>query len=91
MLGTSAYLRMPFNEMRAIALMATLYLVMHFTFAYVDISWETQSMVYVGTMMGTLCAIERIVAAPVPLRPKRWPWQPDPQPAPGIISDKKED
>ncbi len=83
--GTNAYQRMPFNELRAISLTAVLYLVMHFTYAYVDISWDTQNMIYVGTMIGMLCSIERIVAAPVPVPPKRWPWQPDPQPAPGLI------
>lgn len=86
MLGTSETLRMPYNEIRAIALTGTLYLVMHFTFAYVDISWDIQSMLYVGTIMGVLCSIRRIVENPVPLPSKRWPWQPDPQPAPGLVA-----
>jgi hypothetical protein len=80
MTGVSSVLRMPHNELRSIALTATLYLVMHFVFAYVDISWDIQSMLYIGTMMGVLCSIERVVDTPVPLPPKRWPWQPDPKP-----------
>jgi hypothetical protein len=38
---------------------------MHFLYAYVDISWEVQSMVYVGVMMGVINSIERIAATPV--------------------------
>ncbi len=75
MVGVRAFLRMPKNDLAAIALTAVLYLVMHFTFAYVDISWDTQSMVYVGTVMGMLSCMERVVAKPVTPKPKRWPWQ----------------
>lgn len=85
MLGVRAYLCMPFNEMRAIALASTLYLVMQFSFAYVDMSWDTQSMLYLGMVIGLLCSIERIVATPVPDLTKRWPWQPDPTYSPELI------
>jgi len=91
MLGTVTTLRMPYNELRAIALTATLYLVMHFTFAYVDISWDTQSMLYIGAMVGMLSSMERIVAEPVTLPPKRWPWQPEPKSPPGLIPFEKEE
>ena len=69
----------------AIALTATLYLVMHFLYAYVDISWDAQSMVYVGVMMGLINSLERIVEKPVPLKKKRWPWQPEPEPVPALV------
>ena len=62
-----------------------LYLVMHFVYAYVDMSWDTQSMVYVGTAMGLLNALERIVEQPVPTPFKRWKWEPEPTPAPTIV------
>jgi hypothetical protein len=71
--------------MSAIALVACLYIVMHFVYAYVDISWDIQSMLYVGTMMGILNSMERVVAKPVPTPEKRWAWQEDPQPDPGLV------
>lgn len=39
---------------KAIAITATLYLVMHFLYAYADMSWDNQSMIYVGAMMGVI-------------------------------------
>lgn len=47
-------------DLHAIALTATLYIVMHFIYAYVDISWDTQSMIYVGAMIGIVSCLERI-------------------------------
>lgn len=87
MTGARAVWRMPGGDMAAIALTATLYLVMHFVYAYVDMSWETQSMIYVGAMMGVIGSMERIVGVPVPVRRKRWPWQPEPVPEPGLVPD----
>jgi hypothetical protein len=49
---------------------------MHFIYAYVDISWEAQSMIYVGAMMGLLNSMERIVAGPIPHPRKNWSRQP---------------
>lgn len=84
MIGGRAVWRMPANEMGAIALSSTLYLVMHFVFAYVDMSWSIQNMVYVGTTLGILAVLEPIVAAPAPRPARRWPWQPVPPPPPGL-------
>jgi hypothetical protein len=84
MTGVRVLLRMPGGDLSAIALMATLYIVMHFIFAYVDMSWDAQSMFYIGTMMGILNSLERIVAAPDIGLPKRWPWQAAPVPPPGL-------
>ncbi|NJM04953.1 hypothetical protein HC891_00055 [Candidatus Gracilibacteria bacterium] len=64
--------------------MATLYVVMHFIYAYVDISWDSQSMIYMGAMMGLINCLERIVDTPAPLAERRWPWQPHPQAQPGL-------
>ena len=85
MTGVRSLLRMPGGELSAAALTMLLYLVMHFVYAYVDMSWDTQSMVYVGTAMGLLNALERIVEKPVPTPFKRWKWEPEPTPAPTIV------
>jgi O-antigen ligase len=60
--GVRALWRMPGGDLSAFALMAILYIIMHFIFAYVDMSWEAQSMIYVGTMMGLVNSLEQIVA-----------------------------
>jgi hypothetical protein len=78
MLGSRTLLQMHKDPMGAVALTATLYILMHFIYAYVDISWDTQSMVYVGMTMGMLGAVERVIARPEPQPQKRWPWQQDP-------------
>jgi len=84
--GVRALWRMPGGDLSAFALMATLYIVMHFIYAYVDISWEAQSMIYVGTMMGLINGMERIVAQPVPSPVRRWPWQAEIPAAPTLRS-----
>ncbi|MCP5099988.1 MAG: O-antigen ligase family protein [Chloroflexi bacterium] len=85
MVGMRALWRMPGGDLSAVALTAVLYIIMHFVYAYVDMSWDNQSMIYVGTMMGLLGSLERIVGQPVPVLPRRWPWQPMPKPAPGLL------
>ncbi len=85
MVGVRALQRMPKNDLSAAALTAVLYIVMHFVYAYVDISWDIQSMLYVGAIMGVINSLERIVARPIQTPRQRWPWQPDPEPAPGLL------
>ncbi len=85
MIGARVMLRMPKGDLSAVALTATLYFIMHFTFAYADISWGAQSMLYIGIMMGFVNSLEKIVAQPVLLPEKRWPWQSDPEPAPALL------
>jgi hypothetical protein len=80
MLGGRLIMNMPRGFLRMTALTATLYVMSHFVFAYVDMSWDISSMVFVGTMMGIINILARIAAVPVPVPPKRWPWQPDPEP-----------
>lgn len=75
--GGRAIWNVPYGPMRAVALMATLYVFMHFTYAYADMSWEGISMTFVGTMMGLINSLELIVARPLPEQVKRWPWIPD--------------
>jgi len=84
MMGARALWRMPRDDMSAIATTAVLYIIMHFIYAYADISWDSQSMVYVGMMMGLLGALEHIASKPVEVKPNRWPWQPAPDAAPDI-------
>jgi len=84
MVGVRALWRMPRDDLSAMAATAVLYIVMHFIYAYADISWDTQSMVYVGMMIGLLGALEHITSQPVPQPPTRWPWQSKPEPAPEI-------
>ncbi len=82
--GVGVLWRMPSNELSAIALTAVLYIIMHFFYAYVDMSWDTQSMIFVGIAMGMINSLVRIVERPVPFDRKRWPWQPDPMPVPEL-------
>lgn len=78
MLGGENILRVPRGELRAIAIFAALYMVMHFLFAYVDISWDSRSMVFVGAMMGVINSLQHIASQPEPSTdnhfPSRWPW-----------------
>lgn len=83
-LGVRVLWQMPGGDMSAVVLTAVLYLFMHFIFAYVDMSWGAQSMIYVGTAMGLINSMEKIVAAPITLPLKRWSWQPAPVKPPGL-------
>jgi hypothetical protein len=76
--GGRTLVRMPGKDLSAIALTALLYLIMHFTYAYADISWDSQSMLYVGAMMGLLNSLVVIAAKPIPVAGKRWRWQENP-------------
>jgi hypothetical protein len=69
--------KMPYGPLRGVALTATLYVLMHFIYAYADMSWEGISMTFVGTMMGLINSLEVIAARPLPAQIKRWPWVPD--------------
>jgi hypothetical protein len=63
---------MPYGQLRVFALTATLYIFTHFVYAYVDMSWENGSMVFVGTMMGVINALPQIATEkPLPVRPWR--------------------
>lgn len=48
------------GDLRAIVFTATLYIIMHFVYAYVDMSWEAQSMIYVGSMMGIINCTDHV-------------------------------
>jgi hypothetical protein len=79
MTGLRVLFRMPDGMLRAVVLTAVLYILMHFIYAYVDMSWESQSMIYLGTMMGIINCSERVVIgnpAPTvsPVLPKADPF-----------------
>lgn len=61
--GVRSWWRMPDGDLKAIATVAVLYVIMHFTYAYVDMSWDTTSMVYMGSLMGVASTLERVVLA----------------------------
>ncbi|NNJ11090.1 O-antigen ligase family protein [Chloroflexales bacterium ZM16-3] len=75
--GGRAVWNMPYGPLRGVALTATLYIFMHFTYGYADMSWEGISLTFVGTMMGLINSLEVIAARPLPIQVKRWPWVPD--------------
>ena len=74
--GVGLLMRIKGDAIRAVVLTSTLYIVMHFIYAYVDISWDTQSMIYVGMTMGMLGGLERVLSQPQSVPSRRWPWQP---------------
>lgn len=57
MLGVRALWHLPGGDISAIAAVLLFYIIMHFTYAYVDISWDNQSMLYLGTAMGILSGL----------------------------------
>lgn len=82
--SAQALRRLPKTEISAVLLAGTLYLLMHFIYAYFDISWDARSMVYIGSILGMVNSITRIMANTTSPEPKRWPWLPDPLPEPGL-------
>ena len=62
--GVNIVQSLPGGDLSAFALTATLYIVMHFVFAYVDISWDSRSMLIFGSMLGMLSVIERLSVLP---------------------------
>lgn len=63
--GARAVDRMPPSELGLVMLVATLYLVMHFIYACVDMSWDAASIVFVGTLMGVVNCAESIAPSVV--------------------------
>jgi O-antigen ligase len=62
--GARATMRMRSRHGAALALTATLYLVMYPIYAYVDIAWDTASMVYLGAALAIVGNIARFDDAP---------------------------
>ena len=49
---------LPSSEIKVFAMVSACYIVMHFIYAYVDISWTSQSMLYLGTTFGLVSIYE---------------------------------
>ncbi len=79
--GAQALMRARDPETKAVLATVTIYIVMHFLFAYVDQSWSTESMLYIGISMGIINCAEYVLGQPVPSMPVRFPWQRQPEPA----------
>jgi O-Antigen ligase len=58
--GAGSLERLACADLKAVVLTATLYIVMHFIYACVDMSWDAASAVFVGTMMGVVNCAESI-------------------------------
>lgn len=82
MTGARVIWRLQDGELSVAATTATLYVMMHALYAYVDMSWDSQSMIYMGLMIGLINTLEHIASQPVKLAKRRWPWQPEVKPAP---------
>jgi hypothetical protein len=83
--GIRASWRLPGGDAAAIGLTATMLVAMHFIFAYVDMAWDIQSMVYLGMMLGVINSLEVVFNRPVPQPELRFPWQAPPAPAPQLV------
>ena len=81
MVGVRCIWRMPNDELTAIATMVTTYTVMHFIYAYVDMSWSQESMTYLGATIGLIGCMEHVVSKPVEIAERRWAWQKEQEPA----------
>jgi hypothetical protein len=74
----------PPGELRALAFALAAFPIMHFVYAYVDMSWDGQSLILLGVCWGIINVFDRILARPVSTPPRRWPWQRQPAPPPGL-------
>lgn len=71
MTGARLLDRLANPDQKAMALTATLYLVMHFLYAYADMSWDNQSMIYVGAMLGVINYLDHVTPSAPAQRAKR--------------------
>ncbi len=80
MRGAATVWQMPDPDLQAVAFTIAAYLLMHFVYAYVDMSWDGQSMLYVGTALGLIGVLERLIklpqAVPATIQRLRRPAQP---------------
>ncbi len=87
-IGVRVYDRLPGGDYKAIGATMLLYVIMHFVYAYVDMSWENQSMVFVGMATGVLGCLDRVMSKPVPQPKPRYRWMP--VPAPEIVLEEEQ-
>ena len=58
MKGARIAWKLPSSEIKVFAIVSATFLFMHFIYAYVDISWTSQSMLYTGTVLGLISIFE---------------------------------
>ncbi len=73
-IGVRAYDRLPGGDYKAIGATMLLYVIMHFVYAYVDMSWENQSMIFVGAASGVVGSLEFVMSRKVPQPLARYRW-----------------
>ncbi len=73
--GAQAILHTKDRAVKAILVTAAIYIVMHFLYAYVDISWTTESMLFIGASIGILNRAEDALSDPILPEPVRYPWE----------------
>jgi hypothetical protein len=83
--GTRVVLRVKDPDIKVLMVSALLYVTMHFIYAYVDIAWDTQSMLYLGTCIAVLNSAERVLSAPKKAPQMRYPWQKAEMPIPELL------
>lgn len=66
MRGAATVWQMPDGDLRAVAFTIVAYLLMHYVYAYVDMSWDGQSLLYMGTAFGLIGVLERLIKPPQP-------------------------
>ena len=83
--GTRVVMRVQDREIKILLITGLIYIIMHFLYAYVDISWDAQSMLYIGAVLGILNSAENILSLPDAPAKKQFPWQPEPTSQPGLL------
>lgn len=56
--GARVAWKLPSSELKVFAIVCATFLFMHFIYAYVDISWTSQSLLYAGTVLGLISVME---------------------------------
>jgi hypothetical protein len=64
MTGLRRVEQLTFPDLKAIVMTAVLYVIMHFAYAYVDMSWDIESMIYLGVMIGLINGADRVIVHP---------------------------
>ncbi len=73
--GTQVVMRTQDRETKAVLVTTVLYIIMHFLFAYVDLSWGTESMLFIGASVGILNCAEHVLSTPIEPKPSRYSWE----------------
>lgn len=75
MLGARRIMEMNTPLLSVAAVAATSSVLMHAAYTYVDMGWDSSSMIYMGMWIGLINALNLIAAHREPEAAPRWPWQ----------------